>query len=142
MHVLLSDLVEHERDLVTIVSVLLATPCATRAGMFCLVRHLRWWLTEEAVNAEAYRTEDGPNAWTIAEAREADLSLCLGVEHVQRLPIALPAGRLIGPVIDLRPAAVATPIRFARLLSRAGDVVAALVLVAGGVGFTSLATLL
>lgn len=121
---------------------LLSTPCATRAGMFCLIRHLRWWLTEEAVNAGAYDTDDGPNAWAIAEAREADLSLCLGVERVQRLPTALPSGRLIAPAIDLRPIAASTPVRFARLLSRAGDVVAALVLVGGGVGLTGLATLL
>lgn len=121
---------------------LLATPCATRAGMLCLIRHLRWWLTEEAVNAGAYDTEDGPNAWTIAEAREADLSLCLGVERVQRLPVALPSGRLLGPVIDLRPVAASTPVRFARLLSRAGDVIAALVLVVGGCGLTGLASLL
>ncbi|ACK86464.1 hypothetical protein [Methylorubrum extorquens] len=121
---------------------LLATPCATRAGMFCLIRHLRWWLAEEAVNAGAYNTDDGLDAWGVAQAREADLSRCLGVERIERLPIALPSGRLLGPVIDLRPVAAATPVRFARLLSRAGDVVAALALVIGGCGLTSLASLL
>ncbi|KAB7782890.1 hypothetical protein [Methylorubrum populi] len=120
---------------------LLATPCATRAGMLCLIRHLRWFLDNEAPNADAYEIVGGPNAWTIAQVREADLSRCLGVERIERLPIALPSGRLIGPVIDLRPVVVSTPVRFARLLSRAGDVVAALVLVVGGCGLTGLATL-
>lgn len=121
---------------------LLATPCATRAGMFCLIRHLRWFLDNEAPNADAYEIVGGPNAWTIAQAREADLSRCLGVERIERLPIALPSGRLLGPVIDLRPVAASTPARFARLLSRAGDVVAALVLIGGGIGLTGLASLL
>lgn len=120
---------------------LLATPCATRAGMFCLIRHLRWFLDNEAPNADAYEIIGGPNAWTIAQAREADLSRCLGVERIERLPTALPSGRLLGPVIDLRLVAVATPVRFARLLSRAGDVVAALVLVLGGIGLTGFASL-
>ena len=121
---------------------LLATSCATRAGMFCLVRHLRWWLTEEAVNAEAYDTDGGLNAWKVAEAREADLSRCLGVERIERLPIALPSGRLIGPVIDLRPVAVSTLVRFARALDRLGEAVAALVLIVGGCGLTAFASLL
>ena len=121
---------------------LLATPCATRAGMFCLIRHLRWWLAEEAVNADAYRTDDGLDAWGVAQAREADLSRCLGVERIERLPTALPSGRLLGSVIDLRPVAVSTPVRFARLLSRAGDVVAVLVLIGGGIGLTGFASLL
>ena len=121
---------------------LLSTPCATRAGMFCLIRHLRWWLAEEAVNAEAYRTDDGLDAWAVAQAREADLSRCLGVERIERLPTALPSGRLVGPVIDLRPLAASTPVRFARLLSSAGEVLAALVIICGGIGLTGFASLL
>ncbi|MCJ2110546.1 hypothetical protein MKK64_04905 [Methylobacterium sp. E-025] len=78
---------------------LLGTPCATRAGMLCLVRHLRWFAAEEAPNAASQG-----DAWAIAHAREADLSRCLGVEPVQRPPLALPSGRLIGPTINLRPA--------------------------------------
>lgn len=121
---------------------LLATPCATRAGMFCLIRHLRWFLETEATNAGAYEIVGGPNAWTIAQTREADLSRCLGVERIERLPIALPSGRLLGPVIDLRPLAASTPVRFARLLSDAGEVVAALVIIGGGIGLTGFASLL
>ncbi|MCJ2031266.1 hypothetical protein MKK50_18020 [Methylobacterium sp. J-043] len=121
---------------------LLATPCATRAGALCLIRHLRWWLTEEAVNADAHEVVGGPNAWAIAEARETDLSLCLGVERAQRLPIALPSGRLIGPVISLRPVAASTPVHFGRGLSHLGETLAALVLIVGGIGLTSFATFL
>lgn len=132
---------------------LLATPCATRAGMFCFIRHLRWWLDEEATNARSYSTDGGVNAWGVAQARESDLSRCLGVERIERLPLALPSGRLIGPVLDLRPVAAststrepcpdATPtaVRFGRALSRAGEVVAALVLIVGGCGFVGIASL-
>ncbi|WP_342150406.1 hypothetical protein [Methylorubrum sp. SB2] len=133
---------------------MLATPCATRAGMLCLIRHLRWFLSEEAPNADAYSAEGGPSAWSIAQAREADLSRCLGVERIKRLPLALPSGRLIGPVIDLRPVsaststaepyATATPtaVRFVRALDCAADVLAALVLIVGGCGFVGFASLL
>lgn len=130
---------------------LLATPCATRAGMLCLIRHLRWFLSEEAPNADAYSAEGGPSAWGIAQAREADLSRCLGVERIERLPLALPSGRLIGPVIDLRPVSTSTAepypavtptrLQFGRALSRAGEVVAALVLIVGGCGFVGVASL-
>lgn len=124
---------------------LLGTACATRAGMLCLIRHLRWFLAEEAANASGHG-----DAWDIAKAREADLSLCLGVEPIQRLPIALPSGRLLGPVIDLRPVPVldALPPRaptFARVnraVSLGGDVLAAVVLVVGGCGLAGFATLL
>ncbi|MBA9069914.1 hypothetical protein FHR71_003675 [Methylobacterium sp. RAS18] len=129
---------------------LLATPCATRAGMFCLIRHLRWFLETEATNADAYEIVGGPNAWTIARAREADLSRCLGVERIERLPIALPSGRLLGPVIDLRPVPVLDGLpprapafaRVNRAVSLGGDVLAAVVIVIGGCGLSGLATLL
>lgn len=124
---------------------LLATPCATRAGMFCFIRHLRWWLDEESANARSYATDGGVNAWGVAQAREADLSRCLGVERIERLPLALPSGRLIGPVIDLRPVSTSTgtpaAVRFGRALSQAGDVLAALVLIVGGCGFVGFASL-
>ncbi|WP_286159069.1 hypothetical protein [Methylobacterium sp. Leaf456] len=81
-------------------------PCATRAGMLCLIRHLRWWMGEEAPFAADYQPDFG-----IAQAREADLSRCLGVERIERLPLALPSGRLIGPVIDIRPVAASTSTR-------------------------------
>lgn len=108
---------------------LLGTACATRAGMFCLIRHLRWFLAEEAGN-----TSGGGDACSIAQAREADLSRCLGVEPIQRLPLALPSGRLLAPAAIL--------VRAGRALSRAGDVVAAIILVVGGVGLTGFASLL
>ena len=95
-----------------------------------------------SIDADAYEIVGGPNAWTIAQTREADLSRCLGVERIERLPTALPSGRLVGPVIDLRPLAASTPVRFARLLSGAGEVVAALVIIGGGIGLTGFASLL
>lgn len=129
---------------------LLATPCATRAGMLCLIRHLRWWLDNEAPSVGPAVGELSADA--VAHAREADLSRCLGVERIERLPLALPSGRLVGPVIDLRPIPVAprdieaaptvlalpTPARIAPL---AGEALAALVLVVGGIGFTGFASL-
>jgi hypothetical protein len=59
--------------------VMLGTACITRAGAFCLIQHLRWWLMEEAPNAGGYS-----DAWAIARAREADLSKLLGVEPIGR----------------------------------------------------------
>lgn len=122
---------------------LLATPCATRAGMLCLIRHLRWWVGEEAPFSEDYQPGYG-----IAQAREADLSRCLGVERIERLPLALPSGRLIGPVLDLRPEPIPTAHAVAlpapaliRTLSQAGDALAALILIVGGCGFVGFASL-
>ncbi|MCJ2042947.1 hypothetical protein MKK55_28955 [Methylobacterium sp. J-059] len=114
---------------------LLGTPCATRAGMLCLVRHLRWFAAEEASNATSHG-----DAWAIAQARESDLSRCLGVEPVQRLPLALPSGRLIGPTIDLRPAP--TPARLARTLAVGAELLAAVAIIGGGAVLTGLASLL
>ncbi|MCJ2037488.1 hypothetical protein MKK55_00705 [Methylobacterium sp. J-059] len=114
---------------------LLGTPCATRAGMLCLIRHLRWFLVEEASNADSHG-----DAWAIAQAREADLSHCLGVEPVQRLPLAPPSGGLIGPTIDLRPAP--TPARLARTLAVGAELLAALVVIGGGCVLTGFASLL
>lgn len=125
---------------------LLGTACATRAGMFCLIRHLRWLLTEEAPNAEGHG-----DVWAIAQAREADLSRCLGVERIERLPSALPSGRLIGSLIDLRPSPVAPAAHAAaplsgslagRALSFAGEMLAALIIVASGCGFVGFALIL
>ncbi|MCJ2104361.1 hypothetical protein MKK70_02970 [Methylobacterium sp. E-041] len=113
---------------------LLGTPCATRAGMLCLVRHLRWFAAEEAPNAASHG-----DAWAIAHAREADLSRCLGVEPVQRPPLALPSGRLIGPTINLRPAP--TPARLGRVIETAGEFLAAVAIIGGGCVLTGLASL-
>lgn len=112
---------------------LLGTACATRAGAFCLIQHLRWWLAEETPNAGAYG-----DAWAIARAREADLSKFLGVEPIERRPVALPSGRMLATAVDPRPApAVAGGVR-----AVAGEALAALILVAGGAFLTAFATLL
>lgn len=120
---------------------LLGTACATRAGMFCLERHLRWFLSEEASNAEGHG-----DVWAVAQAREADLSRCLGVERIERQPLALPSGRPIAPVstpaTEPHPVAAAPRIHSGRVLDRTGEVLAALVLIVGGCGLVGFATLL
>ncbi|MCJ2040128.1 hypothetical protein MKK55_14435 [Methylobacterium sp. J-059] len=125
-----------EDDADSALMALLGTPCATRGGMLCLIRHLRWFLAEEAPNAVSHG-----DAWAIVQAREGDLSFCLGVEPVRRLPMALPSGRLLGPTIDLRPPL--SPARYVgRALAAAGELLTAIAIVAGGSVFTGLATLI
>lgn len=67
---------------------LLGTACATRFGGLALLRHLRWWLGEEAPFAEAYQPEYGQ-----AQARASDLLLFLGSEIP---PVPLPTTVTIG----------------------------------------------
>ncbi|MCJ2042424.1 hypothetical protein MKK55_26250 [Methylobacterium sp. J-059] len=123
-----------EDDADSALMALLGTPCATRGGMLCLIRHLRWFLVEEAPNATAHG-----DAWAFAQAREGDLSRCLGVEPVRRLPMALPSGRLLGPTIDLRPPL--PPARYVRrVLAAAGELLTAIAIVAGGSVVTGLAS--
>lgn len=112
---------------------LLGTACATRAGAFCLIQHLRWWIAEEAPNAGAHS-----DAWAVARAREADLSKFLGVEQIERRPLVLPSGRMLAPVAELRPA----PARGGSVLATAGEVLSALIIVAGGACLTGFASLL
>lgn len=112
---------------------MLGTACATRAGAFCLIQHLRWWLAEETLKAGAYG-----DAWDIARAREADLSKFLGVEPIERRPIALPSGRMLAPVVKQRPALTAS----GSVRAVVGEVLAALIVVVGGACLTGFATLL
>lgn len=81
------------------------------------------------------------------------MSRCLGVDRIERLPLALPSGRLIGPVLDLRPipvapeaisapAAVPVLTRLGRAVSRTGEALAGLVIIVGGCGLVGLASLL
>lgn len=109
-------------------AVLLATPCTTRTGMLSLIRHFRWWEAEET-RPDACEPEFG-----IAMARAADLSVCLGVPPIQRLPVVLPSGRLIAPA---RPAAC-----IGRALASGAEALAALIIIAGGCGLVGIATLI
>ena len=120
-------------DMEAALTALLGTACATRAGAFCLIQHLRWWLAEEAPNAGAYG-----DAWVIARAREADLSKFLGVERIERHPLVLPSGRMLASVAEPRP----VPIRTGSVLATAGEVLSALIIVAGGACLTGFASLL
>ena len=124
---------------------LLATSCATRPGAFALLQHLWWFLDEEAENAEAHG-----QGWLIAEARARELALLLGAAVPERIGLATPLGRLAGEiarqlpsplVIDAAPAPAPALVRVGRALSLAGEVVAAVVIVAGGAALVSLATL-
>lgn len=120
-------------DMQTALTALLGTACATRAGAFCLIQHLRWWLAEEAPNAGAYG-----DAWAVARAREADLSKFLGVERIERRPLVLPSGRMLAPVIEQRLA----PARTGSVMAAAGEALSALIIVAGGACLTGFASLL
>lgn len=62
----------------------LDTPCATLAGCFALVEHLRWFIAEEAVN---YAAENGRD-WQRVVAREAELSMLLGSKLSSKRPPA------------------------------------------------------
>jgi hypothetical protein len=74
---------------------LLGTACATRFGALALLRHLRWWLAEEAAFAETYQPDYG-----VAQARFADLTLFLGYElPPATIPTALPMGRLSAGIV-------------------------------------------
>lgn len=146
---------------------LLGTACATRFGGLALLRHLRWWLGEEAEFSDSYQPE-----YAAAQARASDLSLFLGFElALVNVPDATPIGPLAsrivrrlafrydGPAFNFRPLdedapgsiepwqAVApirpdTPhVRALRFLDGAGDVLAALVLVVGGMAVIGLASL-
>ncbi|SFK86447.1 hypothetical protein [Methylorubrum salsuginis] len=112
---------------------MLGTACATRAGAFCLIQHLRWWLAEEAPYAGDYG-----DAWAVARAREADLSKFLGVEPIERRAVALPSGRMLAPAVDPRPA----PAAVGGNRAVAGEALAALILVAGSAFLTGFSTLL
>ncbi|GJE29549.1 hypothetical protein LKMONMHP_4431 [Methylobacterium organophilum] len=124
---------------------LLSTPCATRAGAFALLKHLRWWLEEEAGNAELIGLP-----YRLAEAREAELTLLLGCDGPQRIPVALPSGRLVSvavdptpparPVIEAGPAPAPAFQRFGRAAASAGELLACLALIAGGTFAVGLAT--
>ncbi|MDR7038935.1 hypothetical protein J2X36_003707 [Methylobacterium sp. BE186] len=91
---------------------LLATPYATRFGAVALLRHLRWHIEHDEITDAAVL------------ARASDAALYLNVDF---RPAGPPRGR-VAPVL--------------RALSRAGELVAYLALIAGGAVLTGLATLL
>lgn len=132
-------------------SALLVTPCGSRFGCLALLTHLRWWLIEETDFADDYAPEYG-----IAASRALDLTLFLG-EHAPRVVAALPA-----PALAARLSTATTPVltepgetwchvsplrpdtahvRAPRVIDAIGEVVAAIVLIAGGAVLTALATL-
>lgn len=105
---------------------LLTTPCNTQFGALSLLRHLRWWLQEEREFSASYQP-----AYGLAQARAADIALFLGVDF----PSVTPPRSRVAPVLR------ALRDRAGPALTLAGEAVAALVLVAGGIVLTGLATL-
>ncbi|CAA2161182.1 hypothetical protein MBRA_06342 [Methylobacterium brachiatum] len=128
---------------------LLATPCLTRFGALALVRHLRWLIREAAITAES---DDLMERFTVA--READLSRFVGSDlPPEYLPQAAPLGRLAAQVVRrLPPTPPVTPVlaaarassseAVARGLGTMGEILAAVVIIGGGMVLTGLATLL
>lgn len=90
----------------------LATPCATQFGALALLRHLRWHIQHDEIT----------DAAVLGQA--ADLAVYLGLDF----PPADPQRRSVGSVI--------------RAISRAGELIACVALVVGGMGLVGLATLL
>ncbi|WP_246696858.1 hypothetical protein [Methylobacterium planeticum] len=67
---------------------LVSTACASRFGALALLGHLRWWLKDEA----EFRAGHEP-AYSLAEARAADLTLFLGTPLPPALRPATPPMR-------------------------------------------------
>lgn len=91
---------------------LLATPCLTRFGTLALLRHLRWHIQHDGIADAAVL------------ARAADAAHELNVDF----PEVDPPREPVAPVL--------------RLLRRAGEILTAVVLIAGGGVVVGLATLL
>lgn len=72
---------------------LLAASCATRFGGLAVLRHLRWWLAEEAEFAAHYQP-----SYDQAQARADDLTLFLGSDISSVEAITSRAERLSLPV--------------------------------------------
>ena len=91
---------------------LLATPCLTRFGSVALLRHLRWHIEHDGITDAA------------VHARASDLALYLNLDF---LPVD-PPRQPVAPVL--------------RALFRAGEMVACLSIIIGGMGLIGLASML
>lgn len=91
---------------------LLATRCTTQFGAAALLRHLRWHIQHDEITDAAVL------------GRAADLSVYLGLDF----PQVDPRRRSVGTVIHA--------------ISRAGELIACVALIVGGMGLVGLATLL
>lgn len=148
---------------------LTVTPCASRFEALALLRHLRWWLSEEAAFSAAHQPGYG-----IAEARVADLTLFLGANlppvaipyafpfsrlppvpsrllpgvdrYNQAAPSALPNEALPGECAPWEAVAAVRPdtafVRSLRFMDASAELLAALVIIGGGCVLTGLASLL
>ena len=91
---------------------LLATPCLTRFGSLALLRHLRWHIAHDGITDAA------------VHARASDLAMYLNLDF---LPVE-PPRQPLAPIL--------------RALFRAGEVVACLSIIVGGIGLIGLASML
>ena len=91
---------------------LLATPCATHFGALAMLRHLRWHIDQDGITDAAVL------------ARTSDLALYLNLDF----PPVAPSRQSLAPVL--------------RALSRAGELVACLTIIVGGMGLIGLASLI
>ena len=115
---------------------LLATACDTRSGAIMLVRHLRWWLTEEQDFVDSYQP-----SYDIALARAADLALLLGWVIEPRVPTAVEEGPVrVGTVAARIVQRLAADAPFSSRV--AGELTAAVAVIAGGMWLTGLASLI
>ena len=74
---------------------LVSTACSTRFGALSFLAHLRWWLTEEAEFRDGHQP-----AYSLAEARAADLTLFLGTPLPPAvISDALPLGHAAAGVV-------------------------------------------
>lgn len=107
-----------EDELSAALDAVMGTPCLTRFGAIALLRHLRWHIDEDGITA----SPDDAQA-SMVLARAADLALLLGVDF----PPVIPPRSRVAPIL--------------RALTSSGEVLAALILVAGGTALAGLATL-
>lgn len=103
-----------EAEMSEALAALLGTPCTTSEGAQALRRHLRWYVMEEAENG---KPDDC--LWLMANARLADLVLLMRDNPgAGEAPSLEPFGAVVGRVIHR--------------LSRAGETLAAVGLIVGG----------
>lgn len=113
-----------EDELHDALTVLMGTPCTTREGAQALRRHLRWYVEEEAASA-------GPDncLWLFVNARLADLAVLMRDDPtIGEPPSMAPLGAVIGRVVHR--------------MSQAGELLACLVIVGGGMAATAFASLI
>jgi hypothetical protein len=111
-----------EDELHDALTALIATPCTTREGAQALRRHLRWYVTEEAANGSP-----DDCLWLFVNARLADLTLLMRDDPtIGEAPSMAPLSAVVGRVIHR--------------MTQAGELLACLALIGGGMAATGFAS--